>query len=72
MLGDHEPEIVLAGIDHVAGKIAEPELKAAVETIFETKVSTAQFKNEYGTSTAVADALWKVRGLQPARRSASI
>ena len=62
MLGNHEPEIVLAGIDHAAGKkTAEPELKVALERVFDTKVATAQFKNEYGASTAGPDALWDVR-----------
>jgi HEAT repeat protein len=61
MLGNHEPEIVLAGVDHAAGRIEEPELKTAVERIFDTNQATAQFKNEYGKSTAGPDALWNVR-----------
>ena len=32
-----------------------------MERIFDTKVSAAQFKNEYGASTAGPDALWNVR-----------
>jgi HEAT repeat protein len=61
LLGNQEPEIVLAGIEHAAARIAAPELKAAVEKVFETKAATEQFKNEYGASTANADALWNVR-----------
>ena len=61
MLGNHEPEVVLAGIKHAANKMAEPELKAAVEKIFDPKIATEQFKNEYGASNAGPDALWNVR-----------
>ena len=62
MLGNHEPAIVLAGIDHAARKkTAEPELKPALERVFDTKIATAQFKNEYGVNTAGPDALWDVR-----------
>ncbi len=61
MLGNHEPLVVLAGIDHAVGKLVVPEIKGAVERVFDRDAATAQFRNEHGASTANPDALWKVR-----------
>lgn len=61
MIGNHEPEVVLAGIAHAERTIEAPKIKAAVERIFQSGTAKAQFHNEYGASTAGADALWEVR-----------
>ena len=60
MLGNHEPLVVLAGIDHAVGKLVVPQIKGALERVFDRDAATAQFRNEYGASTASPDALWNV------------
>ena len=43
------------------GKMAVPEIRAAVEKIFDRDAAISQFRNENGASTAGPDALWEVR-----------
>jgi HEAT repeat protein len=61
MLGNHEPRVVLAGIDHAVNNLTLPKIKAAVETVLDKDAAVSQFRNEYGASTASSDALWEVR-----------
>jgi hypothetical protein len=61
LLENPQPEIVLAGMDHADAKTSVPEIKAAVERLFDKDAAKAQFRNEYGAVLANADVLWEVR-----------
>lgn len=61
MLGNSEPRIVLAGLVHAKNRTATPAIKTAVERVFDTRLATAQFHNEYGAFIASAESLWDVR-----------
>jgi hypothetical protein len=61
MLGNREPRVVLAGIDHATQNVAVLEIKAAIEGVFDRDAAISQFRNEYGKSTANPDVLWEVR-----------
>jgi hypothetical protein len=61
LLANEAPMIVLAGINHVDAKATVPEIKAAIERLIDKDAVQSQFRNEYGASTANADALWEVR-----------
>ena len=45
-LKNHEPRVVLAGIEHAAGNMGIPEIKAGVEKVFDTDNAISQFRNE--------------------------
>jgi hypothetical protein len=55
------PPIVLAGPRHKDAKVSVPEMEAAIERLFDQNVAQSQFRNEYGVSTATAEALWEYR-----------
>jgi HEAT repeat protein len=61
LLANEVPLIVLAGFRHKDAKVTVPEIEAAIERLFDKDVAQSQFRNEYGASTASADALWEVR-----------
>jgi len=61
MLGNREPRVVLAGIEHAVENMADPDIKAAVERVFNKDTAKAQFRNEHGKPTANDDTLWNVR-----------
>ena len=61
LLANDSPMIVLASIHHVDAKATVPEIKSALERLIDKDAAQAQFKNEFGASTADTDALWEVR-----------
>jgi hypothetical protein len=61
LLANEGPMIVLAGFHHRDAKATVPAIKAAIERLFDRDAAQSQFRNEYGVSTANADALWEVR-----------
>ena len=61
MLANDGPMVVLAAIHHGDARATVPEVKAAFERLIDKDAAQAQFRNEFGTSTADADALWDVR-----------
>lgn len=61
LIGNREPQVVLAGIAHAVPRMARPTIERAVEWIFDKDVAVQQFKNEYGNPTANADGLWEIR-----------
>lgn len=61
LLGNDRPDVVLAGISHATQNMTATPVKEAVERTFDRDHAEAQFHNEYGASTASADALWEVR-----------
>jgi hypothetical protein len=61
LLANEAPMVVLDGFHHQDAKATVPEIKAAIERLFDKDAAQSQFRNEYGVSTANADALWEVR-----------
>jgi hypothetical protein len=61
LLGNQNPEIVLAGMDHADATTSVPEIKAVIERLFDMDAARAQFRNEYGAALANADILWELR-----------
>ena len=61
MLGNREPRVVLAGLEHAGKRMDAPAVRAAVERVLDPEAARAQFRNEHGASLANADSLWEVR-----------
>jgi hypothetical protein len=60
LLRNHDPEVAQAGIVHAKPLAAAPEVKAALETLYDSTAATQQFKNEFGASTASVETVWEV------------
>jgi hypothetical protein len=61
VLANDGPTVVLAGIHHADATASVPEIKAALERLIDKDAAQVQFRNEFGASTADADALWEIR-----------
>jgi hypothetical protein len=61
MLGNSNPDVVVAGIAHAAKALPSPTIKAAVERVFDPNAARTQFVNEFGAKTITEEGSWAVR-----------